>query len=237
MQPTVQHDHAAAPSRRPLWQGAIQLILLIAALGVLAFGAAGTLDQPWMWLFLATYLASLVLTWFVVHDEELFAERSQAGAGVKGWDRFFSLAPALFMTLILIVAGLDARFHWSQPVSPLLHLVGWLLTVLALALLIWAMRANTFFARVVRIQPERGHRVVSTGPYAYVRHPGYIGMCTLGLAIPLMLGSWWAFVPGILEVGLLVVRTALEDRTLQAELPGYREYAARVRYRLLPGIW
>lgn len=106
-----------------------------------------------------------------------------------------------------------------------------------LVLLIWAMRTNTFFARVVRIQAERGHHVISTRPYAQVRHPGYVGLCTLGLGMPLLLGSWWAFIPGALEVGLLIVRTALEDRTLQAELPGYGEYAARVRCRLLPGIW
>ena len=97
--------------------------------------------------------------------------------------------------------------------------------------------SNKFFSSAVRIQKDRGHTVISTGPYRFVRHPGYVGLCVFTLAEPLALGSWWAFIPGGLATILVIVRTVLEGRTLQAELPGYKEYAARVRYRLLPGVW
>jgi len=109
--------------------------------------------------------------------------------------------------------------------------------VLAYALVVWATAANAFFSQVVRIQKERGHTVATSGPYRYVRHPGYVGTILFELATPVMLGSWWALIPGGLSALLLVVRTALEDKTLHKGLDGYRGYAARVRYRLLPGVW
>ena len=99
------------------------------------------------------------------------------------------------------------------------------------------MVVNPFFEKTVRIQTDRGHRVVDTGPYAYVRHPGYVGFLGWILAAPLLLASVWAIVPALISVVGLVIRTALEDRTLRAELPGYPEYAARVRFRLIPGMW
>jgi protein-S-isoprenylcysteine O-methyltransferase Ste14 len=109
--------------------------------------------------------------------------------------------------------------------------------VLGLALFSWAMFSNTFFSSAVRIQQERGHAVCNTGPYRFVRHPGYVGAILQSLVMPLMLNSLWAFIPAGLAVLLMVVRTALEDKTLQEELQGYTEYAHRVRYRLLPGVW
>ncbi len=105
------------------------------------------------------------------------------------------------------------------------------------ALFSWSMVVNPFFEKTVRIQTDRGHRVIDTGPYAFVRHPGYLGFVGWTLSAPLLLASAWAFVPAVLSVVGIVVRTALEDRTLQAELPGYPEYAARVRSRLIPGVW
>jgi protein-S-isoprenylcysteine O-methyltransferase Ste14 len=105
------------------------------------------------------------------------------------------------------------------------------------ALAIWSMVVNPFFEKTVRIQTDHGHRVIDTGPYAYVRHPGYVGFVGWILSTPLLLASAWAFVPALLAVVGLVIRTALEDRTLHAELPGYAEYAARVRFRLIPGVW
>ncbi len=236
---TTGRPSASAAQPRLLWRGLLQAGVFVAALGVVAFAAAGRLDWPWAWVFLITYLASLALTLLLLgHDRELLAERGRAGEGVKGWDRFFSTVPALGMLSILVISGLDAgRFGRSPPLPLLIHLAGWIVLALAYALTIWAMRSNTFFSRVVRIQTDRGHHVISGGPYAYVRHPGYVGMFALGIGMPLLLGSLWALVPGALQVVLMIVRTALEDRTLRAELPGYRDYAARVRYRLIPGIW
>jgi len=109
--------------------------------------------------------------------------------------------------------------------------------MLGIVVLVWAMAANKFFSATVRIQEERGHTVATGGPYRYVRHPGYVGWLMLTLATPVVLGSRWALVPAGITVILTILRTALEDRTLHSELEGYREYAERVRYRLLPGIW
>ena len=108
---------------------------------------------------------------------------------------------------------------------------------LSMALVTWSMASNRFFSSYVRIQKDRGHVVASGGPYRYVRHPGYVGMLGFGLATPLILGSVWALIPAGLTLVVVVVRTALEDRTLQRELEGYQAYAQRVRYRLVPGLW
>ncbi|MEW5719963.1 MAG: isoprenylcysteine carboxylmethyltransferase family protein, partial [Chloroflexota bacterium] len=153
------------------------------------------------------------------------------------WDRVLTSIYAIFLFAIYIVAGLDAgRFQWSA--TPLaVQVVGGIGFVLGSVLVYWAMLANPFLAQVVRIQTERAHQTVSSGPYRYVRHPMYAGILVSYGATPLLLGSWFALAPFAVMAVLLVVRTALEDKTLQAELPGYAEYAQRVRYRLLPRVW
>ena len=118
-----------------------------------------------------------------------------------------------------------------------LQIVALVVAVLCYALIVWAMAANAFFSKVVRIQDDRGHTVATGGPYRIVRHPGYVGGILFELATPIMLGSWWALIPGGFTALFFVVRTALEDKTLHEELPGYAEYAQQTRYRLLPGIW
>jgi protein-S-isoprenylcysteine O-methyltransferase Ste14 len=135
------------------------------------------------------------------------------------------------------VAGLDVRFGWSPPMSLALHLVGVLGFVLGWALVLWATASNAFFSTTVRIQQERGHTLQTGGPYQFVRHPGYAGGIIYQLATPLLLGSWWAFMPMLLSVPLYVARTTLEDRLLHDELDGYPAYARQVRFRLLPGVW
>ena len=138
---------------------------------------------------------------------------------------------------MLVIAGLDGgRFGWSSMPLPL-AIAGLVTLVLAYAVIAWAMAANTFFSTTVRVQEDRGQRVVSSGPYRLVRHPGYVGMILMYVGTPVMLGSWWALIPGGLNGVAFIVRTALEDRTLQEELDGYKEYAGRVPYRLLPGVW
>jgi protein-S-isoprenylcysteine O-methyltransferase Ste14 len=135
------------------------------------------------------------------------------------------------------VAGLDERFGWSPPFAAGLHVGGALGVVLGFALFLWAMAANAFFSEGVRIQTDRGHKVATQGPYRTVRHPGYVGAMLAEAATPVLLGSLWALIPAAGSVLCYVIRTALEDRTLVAELPGYAEYTTRTRYRLLPGIW
>jgi protein-S-isoprenylcysteine O-methyltransferase Ste14 len=135
------------------------------------------------------------------------------------------------------VAGLDKRFGWTADFGTLGQIGGALLLVMSGAISGWAMISNAYFSTAVRIQSERGHTVCRRGPYAYIRHPGYLGFILQSLAVPTMLGSAWALVPGSVAALLMVLRTFLEDRTLRAELAGYPDYAAQVRYRLVPGIW
>ncbi|MFC1746810.1 methyltransferase family protein [Candidatus Neomarinimicrobiota bacterium] len=156
----------------------------------------------------------------------------------KAWDKV--LAPLMALSLgfpPVIVAGLDHRFGWS-PVFPLwLVIFGFIFIALGYTFAAWAMVENRFFSSVVRIQADRGHVVCDSGPYRFVRHPGYAGNIPPLLGIVLALGSVWTLVPVAVALGIAVIRTALEDRTLQEELPGYQEYTRRVRYRLFPGIY
>jgi protein-S-isoprenylcysteine O-methyltransferase Ste14 len=167
---------------------------------------------------------------------ETIARRAEA-QGQKGWDRIVGGLWALASLAGLVVAGLDARFGWTAPFSLSVHVAGGLGYALGFALFSWAMASNAYFSTVVRIQKDRGHTVCTTGPYRFVRHPGYVGAILQSLVAPLLLGSLWSLIPGALAALLMIVRTALEDRTLQGELDGYRDYARRVRYRLLPGVW
>lgn len=136
----------------------------------------------------------------------------------------------------LLVAGLDARFSWSA-ISAAAQGVALVVEMAGPGLSGWAMAVNRFFSRVVRIQADRGQTVVTDGPYRYIRHPGYAGLILHMLGTPILLGSGWALLPAGVMVATMIVRTILEDRMLQAELPGYREYAGRTRWQLIPGVW
>jgi len=170
----------------------------------------------------------------------LMAERAQLSRapGVKSWDRLLSPLMALSLGLpLFVVAGLDHRFGWSPHFPLWLNILGLVLAAAGYGFSGWALLENRFFSAVVRIQSERGHAVCDTGPYRIVRHPGYSGSVLPPFAMVLALDSVWALIPATAAFVIAIVRTALEDRTLQQELPGYREYAARVRYRLIPGIY
>jgi protein-S-isoprenylcysteine O-methyltransferase Ste14 len=191
------------------------------------------------WVYLGVYLGLIVANAIVIlpRDPELIAERGRIQTNVKSWDKVFSVFYTLCSLGLLVVAGLDNRWGWSPQLNLTTQLVGLALYVLGFALVSWAMASNRFFSSVVRIQTDRGHTVATGGPYRFVRHPGYVGMMVSALGTTILLGSLWAFIPATLLIGLIIFRTALEDRTLQNELEGYKEYAARVRYRLLPGVW
>jgi len=170
----------------------------------------------------------------------LTAERQSVESiqGAKAWDKV--LAPLMAISIsfpLVIVAGLDHRYRWSPAVPLWVNIFGFILVAIGYTLAVWALVENRFFSSVVRIQTERGHVVCDTGPYRIVRHPGYAGNILPLLGIILALGSVWTVIPAVVALVIAIVRTALEDRTLQEELPGYREYAQRVRYRLLPGIY
>ena len=213
----------------------IAMLLLFAAL---IFLPAGRLDWTLGWLYLGVAAVSIAVNWVCLlrWNPELIERRMHVGEGTKTWDKIWAAAFAPVMLAIFVVAGLEARDGVSSLPAALWPL-GLLIFIPGAALFTWSMVANPFFEKTVRIQTDHGHRVVDTGPYAYVRHPGYAGFIGWILSSPLLLASAWALLPALLAVVGIAIRTALEDRTLQAELPGYREYAARVRFRLIPGVW
>jgi protein-S-isoprenylcysteine O-methyltransferase Ste14 len=168
---------------------------------------------------------------------ELFRRRLRAQEGTETWDRILAPLLKLAWSGALLTAAFDAGPVGRSPMPSGFWPLGAVLHLLGFALFTWAMLVNPHFESTVRIQGDRDHRTVDRGPYRIVRHPGYSGFALLLVAIPVVLGSWWAFVPVAVAIGLLLLRTALEDRMLQGELEGYAAYAARVRYRILPGVW
>ena len=215
--------------------------LFLAVMAALLFGAAGTVDWPAAWIFLLGLAAwsSAMSAWLLKHDPGLLAERMKPlyQQGQKVWDRILIHCAALLWAAWLTFMPLDAvRFGWS-------HMPTWFQGLGALSLLLMAyivyltFRTNTFAAPVVKIQRERGHKVVSTGPYRHVRHPMYAGAMLFFLGTPLLLGSWYGLALAPFMMATLAVRAVLEERMLMAELEGYADYAARVRYRLIPLLW
>jgi protein-S-isoprenylcysteine O-methyltransferase Ste14 len=207
------------------------VVLLVAAV---LFGTAGRIDIPIFWFYVGVIAAVSAAALFLI-DEDLARERMRPGGR----------PPSLRLVLISLlciahwaIAGLDrGRFHWSDTVPIALRLGAIAVFAAGLSLFIWAMHVNRFFSSVVRIQRERGHHLVTAGPYRWVRHPGYAGALPAIVASGMALCSWLATVAGILGVPLLLWRTIAEDRVLRAELPGYENYVRQVRWRLLPGIW
>ena len=216
----------------------IQVLGSLLVFGVILFAAAGRLDWWDAWIFLGIYLAGVLINglWSIRHNPEMINERGRIGANAKSWDKVIGIFYLIFLIGIYVVAGLDERFNWSM--APLwVKLLGGIAFALSMALTFWVMKTNTFLSTFVRIQDDRGHTTVTSGPYRFVRHPMYVGILLMSLGMPLLLGSWWAVIPGVLNIILFIIRTALEDKALQAELPGYEEYARKVRYRLIPGVW
>jgi protein-S-isoprenylcysteine O-methyltransferase Ste14 len=216
----------------------IQVFVAVLLMGLVLFLSAGHLDWPAAWIFLGLYVL-VILTlgvWAMRRNPEVVNERGKM-ENIKSWDKILMIIYTVMLFVVFAVAGLDAgRFGWSvMPIA--LQVVGLIGLMLAMAVTYWAMATNPFLSTIVRIQDDRGHYVVTSGPYRYVRHPMYAMMFFMYPGIALELGSWWALIPAAVIVIVFVIRTVLEDRTLQAELPGYAEYAQRVRYRLLPGVW
>jgi protein-S-isoprenylcysteine O-methyltransferase Ste14 len=222
-----------------LLRGIRKLAAFLIVVGIVMFLAAGDVRWTKGWLFLLVFSAltapSVVYLWRV--NPEIFVARSGIHAGTKRWDRVLMAFLFASLTALFPVAAFDSgRFHWSS-VPLWLIAFGYVLLCIGFLISIWAQSVNKFAEPSVRIQTERGHKVIDTGPYAIVRHPLYLGALFFLAGIPLALGSFWAFIPAAAATVALVVRTILEDRTLQRELEGYKAYAARVPHRLLPGVW
>ncbi len=234
VQSTEKRKTAAGVAMRA---GTIAVFMIVQA--ALLFGGAGRLDWSWAWVYIGISLATLAVGGAITlrTSPETVAERGRPGA-TQGWDKVVSgiWLVAGFLALPL-VAGLDARFGWTRALSASWHVAGAIALAVGYGLTAWAMYTNAYFSTAVRIQSERGHAVCSSGPYRYVRHPGYVGYALQYLATTFLLGSLWALLPWLVAAISMVIRTALEDRMLHAELPGYQEYAQQVRYRLIPGMW
>ncbi len=206
---------------------------------VILFAGSGRLGWVWAWVYVSVGAAILAVSALVIlpTTPELAAERSRVAENTKGWDRVAVVLIFISGAGIFLVAGLDERFGWSPELALAIHAAALAVTILAQAVFTWAMASNRFFAKTVRIQEERAHAVVSSGPYRFVRHPGYAANIVTMFAVSLLLGSLWTLIPAALSALAFIVRTALEDKTLQRELDGYADYARQVRYRLLPGVW
>ena len=214
------------------------VITVLFSLAVI-FIPAGTLNWPEAWLFLSLYFSFVTgaLIWMKKNSPGLLKERMSRKKEVKSWDKKFMIAYSFSLIFLLVVPGLDAvRFQWSN-VPLIIKVLGFIGYLPATALAFWAMKENAYASDVVRIQKERGHAVCISGPYQYVRHPMYAGVLLIMLCYPLSLGSLFTFIPASIIIFLFMLRTSLEDRALQEELPGYKEYAQKVRFRLFPGVW
>jgi protein-S-isoprenylcysteine O-methyltransferase Ste14 len=175
---------------------------------------------------------------FTRFQPQLVQERADRWRDGKAWDKpFLVILGVVGPAAVQLVCGLDKRFGWSSSPGPVVQGLGVVLFAIGTAIVAWAMAVNPFFSAVVRIQEDRGHRVIERGPYAIVRHPGYAGMTLATVGGPLVLATMWGLAPGALVLAAIVVRTGLEDRTLHAELAGYPAYARRVGFRLIPFVW
>ena len=205
----------------------------------LVFLPVGRLDWKPGWLFVGILVIAFAVSALSLQrvNPAIYRARSRFQPGTEAWDRRLLLLMLPAMVSEIPLATLDSgRMSWSA--VPIVFITaGYLLLVAGIAVTAWAQAVNRFFEPGVRLQKERGQRVISTGPYAFVRHPGYVGALMMFAGIPLALGSWWALLPAAMAGSILILRTSWEDALLRAGLDGYDDYARRVRFRLLPGLW
>jgi protein-S-isoprenylcysteine O-methyltransferase Ste14 len=233
-------DEPASPTGHPVLKHLAQMTITGLVLNGVLFLAAGRVDWLSGWLYVALWMASKIAYVLIIgqRDPALIAERARQPADQKPWDRVVLTLYLVFCFATIVAAGLDARCR-RQPSAGSVWIiaVGVVIYVASLALATWATASNPFHSRVSRIQDDRGHTVATAGPYHYLRHPTYLATIVGWLGTPPILESWWALIPAALAGAMMILRTALEDRMLHEELPGYADYARQVRYRLLPGIW
>lgn len=211
----------------------------LAAFALVWFWIAGRATWVQGWALLLAFVGYVAaLTWRLARaDPDLLRERNRAAANVEPWDKAVIGCYTALLPVLLAVSALDSgRFRWSA-VPNWVQLLAWVSLCVAASIVWHVMAVNAYLSSWARIQEDRGHVVVTEGLYGHVRHPMYLGIILAFVGIPLVLGSWWALIPGFVIVGLFGYRTAREDRMLMRGLPGYEEYAGQVRYRLFPGIW
>ena len=218
---------------------AVREFMGLVVMGVALFWAAGKVDWWQAWAAIGVMAAWILATAIIILriNPALLAERLGPRKGAKAWDTAIMSVVGLAQLGRYVLAGLDQRYDWTGGMALGVEIAALVLSALGYALVVWATASNAYFSQIVRIQEERGHKVATGGPYHFVRHPAYAGAILYELSVPILLGSWWAAVPSLLSAMLLILRTALEDRTLQSELDGYPEYSQQVPSRLMPGVW
>lgn len=234
------NDNSIAPEIRiGIIRRFIQILVLFGILASILLVSSGRTGWLWAWVYIGIYIGSTAFNSIMLFKRrpEVIAERSKTQMK-HDWDKVIGgLWALLYFFAIPLVAGLDVRYQWTMDQSLYVHLSGAICFFAGLAFFSWALLENAFFVTVSRIQNDRDQTVCTSGPYQYIRHPGYLGAIIQGLVAPLLLGSLWALIPGFLAALLMTVRTAKEDRLLQRDLVGYKTYAQRTRYRIFPGVW
>lgn len=219
----------------------VMLLLVLVVIPLLPIFISGRWGWWQAWLMAAIFILTFIGSRAIAkrRNPDILKERANYNQheNTQPWDKWLSPLVAFGSVFILVVAGLDAKFHWSAGFSLPVELIGLALLLAGYLLASYAFVVNAFFSGTVRLQNERGHKVISDGPYGWMRHPGYMGSLVASVGMPLLLDSAWAFIPVVVFGAFFVLRTRLEDRFLQANLSGYEEYAQKVRYRLLPGVW
>ena len=224
-----------------LWLLVTQIVGMAVAFGLVIFLSAGSLSwlPGWIYLGLMFGFVIAISIWLLRRNPSLLRERMTGiGAeGQKSWDKaLLALIGLLFVGWLAVMPADAARFQWTS-LQPFAQALGALLLVGSFPLFFWVFAANPYLSPAVRLQKERDHRVVSSGPYRLVRHPMYAAVIPFFAGTSLLLGSAWGLAGGLVLVIAVAIRAVLEERTLEAELPGYRDYMGRVRYRLIPGVW
>ncbi len=215
-----------------LWMCGFALLM-----GAILFGSAGRTDLPMYWIYLGLWLA--FGTWAALStDEDLWKERMHPGPGARDNLAIVRVLAILGFAGTLILPGIDAgRGHWTDSVPIAVQIISMIGFAVALIISTWARTVNRFFSSAVRIQTDRGHYVITDGPYRLIRHPGYLGFILVSIFTGPALGSWLGLLPPLIILATFIRRAAVEDSMLRSDLPGYAEYAGRVRYRLVPGVW
>jgi protein-S-isoprenylcysteine O-methyltransferase Ste14 len=237
----VKEEIMAEQNNPNILRAIVQMVIVVFIAPFIPLIIYGQWDWWQAWAYAVASILAFVLSRLIVARKhpDLINERARfmQAKDTKSWDKILAPLLGLGSILILVVAGLDKYYAWTSASSLTVNLLALAGIVFGYGFSSWALTENRFFSGTVRIQTERGHHVVSTGPYRIMRHPGYAGGLFGYVFIPLLLDSVWAFIPVVLLGVVMIIRTALEDKTLQEELPGYKEYAQKTRYRLIPGVW
>jgi protein-S-isoprenylcysteine O-methyltransferase Ste14 len=223
-------------TRKNILRRLLQVAVSIIITAIILFVAAGRLEWIYAWVYIIASVAVIIINSFIL-KRELISERGRKKENIESWDRTIQGLIIIFWIVLFLVSGLDIRYEWSPGSALWVHIAGLIVFFAGNAIVSWSMISNNYFSTAVRIQYDRDHAVSNGGPYGYMRHPGYLGISLYNLSTPLILGSFWALLPAGILVILFIIRTILEDSTLKLKLEGYKEYADKVKFRLIPFVW